>query len=61
MILLLVGSNADISRQIQSLASPFGWLMASWVLAMFGTGAVYALYPLMMQSVFGTYTETPVF
>src|SRR3954468_3391476 len=32
--------------------------MASWVLAMFGTGAVYALYPLMMQSVFGVSPST---
>jgi MFS family permease len=50
--------RVDAGALRRSLASPFGWLMASWVLAMFGTGAVYALYPLMMQSVFGVSPST---
>jgi predicted MFS family arabinose efflux permease len=53
--------HVDAGALWRSLRSPFGLLMASWVLAMFGTGAVYALYPLMMQSVFGVSPSTSAF
>lgn len=50
--------HLDVGALRRSLASPFGLLTASWVLGTFGTGAVYALYPLMMQSVFGISPST---
>ena len=50
--------HLDLGALRRSLASPFGLLTASWVLGTFGTGAVYALYPLMMQNVFGVSPST---
>jgi MFS family permease len=57
-LLYLHWRHVDGAALRRVLGSPFGLLLASWVLATFGTGAVYALYPLMMQSVFGVPPST---